>query len=195
MDNIIRNALESYLIRQPASTTSILTRDEPSTSRTNDIPSSSASNPNRKDKTEGRLSGLLSRIRKKHKTKETKVIKSRKLQVKWQRFNPIENKFEYVRVNNGGGTRFIEVSEDLSFKEVKNKAIALYFENSENLFGDKVEHTLFTFASSCGKDLDDHEKVTDYLTRKGLLISKTFFVLKSETFDEEEDDYLLPGVN
>ena len=64
---------------------------------------------------------------------------------------------------------------------MKKKAIALFFENSENLFGDKVEQTLFTFASSCGKDLDGHEKVTDYLTREGLLISKTFFVLESET--------------
>ena len=73
-----------------------------------------------KKKTDKRLSGLHSRIRSENPSKINHSRKIEKLQVKYERSDPILEQCKTVRLKGGGGIRYIDVetSTVATFKEI-----------------------------------------------------------------------------
>ena len=74
-------------------------------------------------------------------------------------------------------------------EDIKTKAIKIYFEDNEkNLFGEYTDSIMFKIATSAGVDITNGgEKLSAFLTRKGLLFSKTYFVLKGMSFCNDDE--------
>jgi hypothetical protein len=172
MDNIIKNAVDRYVANQPST-------------RSNQDGGSSS-------KTENRLSGLLSKIKCKTKLRQDKSKgKARKVQVKWQRYDDEDSSYVHVKVKDGGGSRFVEVCEDTSLHVLRQKAVDLYYDNeNKNMYNESCYSTLFNICNSGGLELNENEILSDYLSRKGLLVSKTYFILKSQYVESFTDDEL-----
>jgi len=50
---------------------------------------------------------------------------------------------------------------------------------TKNMFNESSYSTVFHIANSGGLELDENEKLSDYISRKGLLVLKICFILKS----------------
>ena len=91
-------------------------------------------------KTEKRLSNLLEKINNNNSsasgsggaTTSSKLRKTKKLQFKYERFDPISKLFKLLRQKDGGGPRFIDVlfEETILFKEIFSKVEKLCFDNN-----------------------------------------------------------------
>ena len=58
----------------------------------------------------------------------------------------------------------------------------------KNLFGEYTDSIMFKIATSAGVDITNGgEKLSAFLTRKGLLVSKTYFVLKGMSFCNDNE--------
>ena len=74
-------------------------------------------------------------------------------------------------------------------EDLKTKAIQMYFEDNEkNLFGEYTDSIVFKLATSAGVDITNGGgKLSAFLTRKGLLVSKTYFILKGMSFFNDHE--------
>ena len=74
---------------------------------------------------------LLSRIRSQTPSKINLSRKIKKLQVKYERFDPILEQYKTVRLKDGGGIRYtdFETSTVVTFKEIRETVTHLYFDH------------------------------------------------------------------
>ena len=102
-------------------------------------------------------------------------------------------------MTDGGGIRYIDVetSTVVTFKEVWETATHLYFDHdaSQDSFMEDKTNCLIELVSMSGQNIKDEDDLWEFLKRKGLCISKTFFVLWSKYINFENDDQGLPEIN
>ena len=139
-------------------------------------------------KTQRRLGNLLNKIRSKsvESSKYTKR-KIKKLQLRYQRYDPCAKDFKTVTPKDQGGLKFVDIecSKVVTFGEIRDKAQSLYFDgiNGCNNFLEDPCELYITLNNMSGQGLDDDENIWDYLERKGEIISKTTLVLRSQAID------------
>ena len=102
-------------------------------------------------------------------------------------------------MKDGGGIRYIDVetSTVVTFKEIRETATHLYFDHdaSQNSFMEDKINCAIELVSMPGQSLKDEDDLWEFLKRKGLCVSKTFFVLRSKYINFENDDQDLPEIN
>ena len=175
MDNIIKKAVEDYMVNQ--------------SSKEDDVKQP------KQARHERRLTGLLNKIRSKNpgknSTNSSKSAKVKRLQVKWHRFDNDDGDYHMVRMSQGGGPKFLKINsnDSITFSDIKIKASDLYFDDEGcNNFGDNICDCSNIICNAAGLELDEFEPVWDYVERKGLCLSKTFFIIKSQICVEGGDE-------
>ena len=164
----------------------------------NPIPNVSKTNKTTKvHQTERRLGNLISKIRSKSigsNSSTSTSKKTKKLQVKYERYDPVQAIYKIVKQSDGGGPRFLDVEclQPVSFEEIREIATGFYFDKSgcNNVMG-SITECCVTINNSAGQFLDEDNNLWDYLSRKGVLISKTVFILRScdnSYFNGENDN-------
>lgn len=124
-------------------------------------------NVKRKERSAGRLSNLLEKIRSRGSNGKERV-KQRKVQIKYMSYDPLCSCDRIVKQSEGGGPRFINITcgADVRFCEIKKKAIELYFDQNEhNLFNEKAADCLITLSTVSNNPLDDDEDIWHYLAK------------------------------
>lgn len=143
--------------------------------------SRSSSSEKKRPKTEGRLSNLLNKIRRKTDAKE--VIKKKKVQVKWKRWCPSASIYKLVRADNGGGLRIIEApyTTNYTFQQLKDAVVPLFFPapGNTNQYMEVDIDCQFDIMAPDGSVLDEDSELWSYVQNHGLVVSKTTFVLTS----------------
>ena len=112
-----------------------------------------------KKKIDEELNRLLSRIRSKTPSNINLSKKIKKLQVKYERFDPILEQYKTVRLKDGGGIRYIDVkiSPVVTFKEIRETATHLYFDHdaSQNSFMEDKINCVIELVSMSRQNLKD----------------------------------------
>ena len=136
--------------------------------------------------TERRSSNLLEKIRSKsciRGSAKSSSKKMKKLQVKYERFDPISKTYKLVRQKDRRGPRFIIVyAEDrILFKDIHAKVEKLFFDNENyNYFVEELRKCVTSRNDITGQQqLDENESLWDYLKRKRIILSRTTLVLRS----------------
>ena len=106
--------------------------------------------------------------------------------MKYFRYDLENQVFKLVRINSGGGARFIDITEATTLMELKFAAMDLYFENGVNHFFESINDCFFTICDPGLLECDETLKVMDVIRKKCMQLSKTFFVLKSESLLNHE---------
>ena len=152
-----------------------------------------------KKKTDKRLSGLLSRIRSETSSKINLSRKIKNPEVKYERFDPILEQYKTVRLKDGGGIGYIDVetSTIVTIKEIRDTVTHLHFDHdvSQNSFMEDKINCVIELVSMSGQSLKDEDDLWEFLKRKGLCVSKTYFVLRYTYINFENDDQDLPEIN
>lgn len=192
LEQIVRSQVESYMMNTSKSTAnSYCNANNPDDGSSS---SSSTSSANKKRKTETRLGNLLSRVRQKASSSSSKSYtpqKIKKVQVKWERYNPSKEGYEIVKQKDGGGYRFIkvEVGTPLNFEELKYKALKLYFDQNDcNNYMEAESECMKSLCGPNGETLDEDEDLWAYIERKGLFLSKCWFVLSTKSVAYDHDN-------
>ena len=77
----------------------------------------------------------------------------------------------------------------MSFREIKKRALNLYFDQDGcNVFQENEFDCISSICNESGIDFDESSDLWDYLESKGLFISKTVFVLKTQFIADTGDD-------
>ena len=143
----------------------------------------SPSNP--MPQTERRLSKLLEKIRSRtciRSSAKSSSKKMKKLQVKYERFDPMLKTYKLVWQKDGGIPRFIDVyTEDrILFKDIRAKVEKLFFDNENyNYFVEELRECVTSINDITGQQLDENECLWGYLKRKGIILSRKTLVLRS----------------
>jgi len=118
----------------------------------------------KKRKTEGRMSNLLTKIRTNNtgRSQPDKITnkKLKKLQLKYERYDRANEIFRHVRVKDGGGPRFIDVTygKPVTFREIRRRGEKLFFDLDKcNHFSESIDESLVHIADASGQKLDDTE--------------------------------------
>ena len=89
-------------------------------------------------------------------------------------------KEEYlVPQKKGGGFRFIHLALEATIEDLKKKAIEVFFPDSMNHFGEKADECTLTFTDAGDNIVTTEISIKDYLHKKGLYLSRTYFVMHS----------------
>ena len=147
MENVVKRAVEEYMAQREGN-------DEPEKLNSK-VPKKK---PQRQ---EHRLSGLLNKIRTKNNSApKQKTIK--RVQIKWYRYDENVEAYQLVRINQGGGCRFIEVNEDSNVNDLRYKATDLFFDDSfKNAYGENIMDCTFYI---CDASLNELVKKQTYLS-------------------------------
>ena len=104
----------------------------------------------------------------------------KKLQVKYERFDPISKTYKLVRQKDGGGPRLVMFMLRIQFYLkifVKNRKT--FFDNENcNYFVEELDDRVTSINDITGQQLDENECLWDYLKRKGIILSRTTLVLR-----------------
>ena len=117
--------------------------------------------------TDKRLSNLLEKIRSKsciRGSAKSSAKKIKKLQVKYERFDPISKTYKLDRQKDGGGPRFIDVYTDdtILFKDIRAKVEKLFFDNENcNYFVEELHGCVTSINDITGQQLDENECILD----------------------------------
>ena len=113
---------------------------------------------------EQRLSGLLNKIRTKNNSApKQKTIK--RVQIKWYRYDENVEAYQLVRINQGGGCRFIEVNEDSNVNDLRYKATDLFFDDSfKNAYGENIMDCTFSICDASLNELDEEANLFEILS-------------------------------
>ncbi|XP_057296222.1 uncharacterized protein LOC130625171 [Hydractinia symbiolongicarpus] len=117
--------------------------------------------------------------------------KIKKVQVKWERYNPSREGYKIVKQKDGGGYRFIKVKvgTPLNFEELKYKALKLYFDQNDcNSYMEAESECMKSLCGPNGETLDEDEDLWAYIERKGLFLSKCWFVLSTKSVAYDHDN-------
>ena len=102
-------------------------------------------------------------------------------------------------MKDGGGIRYIDVETStlVTFKEIRETVTHFYFDHdaSQNSFMEDKINCVIELVSMWGPNLKHKEDLWEFLKRKALCVSKTFFVLRSKYINFENDDQDLPEIN
>ena len=112
-----------------------------------------------------------------------KTQKVKKLQLKYERYDHINEVFKNVRVKDGGGPRFIDVicNQPITFREIRVKGEELYFDvNNCNKFNEKNTDCLIHIYNVADESLDENENLWKHIPRKCIFLSKSAFTIKSK---------------
>ena len=118
----------------------------------------------------------------------------KKLQIKYEHFDPVQGVYKVVKQSDGCGPRFMDVNnaEPVLFKEIRERALNFYFDNDRcNNFMERITDCCISIHDVTGQFMDENENLWDYLKKKGVLISKTVFILRScdnNFFNPESDN-------
>ena len=118
-------------------------------------------------------------------------VKIKRLQIRWNRFDDEEERYKKGKPKDGEGYRYTEVnlSVQVSFREVKKRALNLYFDQDGcNVFQENEFDCISSICNESGIDFDESSDLWDYLESKGLFISKTVFELKTQFIADTGDD-------
>ena len=120
-----------------------------------------------------------------------------KLQVKYERLDPILEQYKTVRLKDGGGIRYInvETSTVVTFKEIHETATRLHFDHDafQNSFMEDKTNCVIELVSISGQNLKDEDDLWEFLKQKALCVSKTFFV-QSKFINFKNGDQDLPEI-
>ena len=106
----------------------------------------------------------------------------KKLQVKYERFDPVSNTYKLVRQKDGGGPRFTDVFTEATilFKDIRAKVEKLFLDNENcNYFVEELHECVTSINDKTGQELNENECLWNYLKRKGIILSRTTLVLTS----------------
>ena len=131
-----------------------------------------------------RLSNLLEKIRSNsciRGSAKSSSKKMKKLQVKYERFDPLSKTYKLVRQKDGGGPRFTDVYAEYTilFKDTRAKVEKLFDNENCNYFFEELRECVISINDITGQQLDENECLWDYLKRKGIILSRTTLVLRS----------------
>ena len=175
MDNVIKRLIKEELDKREAM--------EPDTPQKNELEKDVENKPQKRKKTEGRLSNLLNKIRRNAGDGPTTPV-TKKIQVKWKRFCPIYEKYKLVRIDNGGGLRVVTApyNTDYTIEDLKAACLLLYFPVNINKFMETTEECCSEIITAGGALLDDKIGLWPYIQNNGLVISKTTFIFSTKCF-------------
>ena len=117
------------------------------------------------------MGGLLDRIRGKkcdNDKKKRSDNKIKRLQIRWNRFDHEEERYKTVKRKNGGGYRYTEVnpSVQVSFREIKKKALNLYFDqNGCNVFQENEFDCISSICNEEGITIDVMLRYLEFIYR------------------------------
>ena len=137
----------------------------------------SLSSSQRKRRSETRMANLLDKIPKGDHIHEDKM---RKVHIKWKRFCFVRNQEYVVPQKKDGGFRFVYLPLDATVDTLSKKAIDLLFPDGTNAFGEKQEHCSLRFTDSAENIVPPATQIKVYLEKKGLYLSRTYFVVHSK---------------
>ena len=136
------------------------------------------------------MTNLLGKIRGRVASDTITAKKIKKVQVKYERYDPVKKSYKVVKLKDGGGPRFIDVNMScpITFEEIREKGQRLYFDNdNSNNFFEELDECCITITTVSGMPLNESENLWDYIYRKGIVLSKTIFLIRSDAWNEEAD--------
>jgi len=124
-----------------------------------------------------RMNSLLSHVGQGTKAARGKQ-KAMTIQVRYLR--DIFGEKEYVAPKDGGGSRFITLDvPNPTFQDLLNRSFDVYFIDGENFYGERKENVNVKMLDITERAVVPHVKVFDYLQKRGLYPSKTFFIFQT----------------
>ena len=84
-----------------------------------------------------------------------------------------------VPQKKGGGFRFIHLALGATVEDLKKKATEVFFLDSVNHFGEKADECIMTFTDAGDNIVTAEMSIKDCLHKKGLYLSRTYFVMHS----------------
>ena len=145
----------------------------------------------RKRQAESRLGNLLSKIRTKH-SESVNSIKKKKIHLRWKRFDPTKGVYNIVSHKFGGGYRFSMMEENIKVEKLKEQACNLFFPNGRNSYGELLESCQMMLTDAGDTEINDNMILKEYLDRRGIYVSRTYFVLKTKYEDILSNDVPFP---
>ena len=124
-------------------------------------------------------------------TKGPSARKSRKITLGWMHYSSKEKRFVTVRLNNGGGTRRIDVPFDSTKQDLIAEGKKLFFPGGQSTYG-KEEKMLFNLANFRAETVEEHIHTADFTIQRYIEEHKLTLVrlyLTSKLDAPDEDDY------
>ena len=84
-----------------------------------------------------------------------------------------------VSQKKSGRFRFIHLALKATIEDLKKKAIEVLFSDSVKRFGEKADECILTFTHAGDNIVTTEISIKDHLHKKGLYLSRTYFVMHS----------------
>ena len=112
--------------------------------------------------------------------------------MRYERYDKEKEKYLRVKLNEGGGSRFIECegNEPITFGEIRERAIDLFFDNGRNFFNETPDECIIGILDASGENMHWDSDLWTFLESKGLFLSRINFILRSKEkslFFEDSD--------
>ena len=124
--------------------------------------------------------------------------KSRKITLGWMHYSSKEKRFVTVRLNNGGGTRRIDVPFDSTKQDLIAEGKKLFFPGGQSTYG-KEEEMLFNLANFRAETVEENiqtdETTADftiqrYIEKHKLTLVRLYLTSKPDAPDEDDYDLM-----
>ena len=122
------------------------------------------------------MANLFAKIWKRESPQESKL---KKVHIKWKRFYIVRNAEYLVPQKKGGGFRFIHLAFEATVESLKKKAIEVFFSWQHEPFSWEGWWMIQTFTDARGNIVTAEISIKDYLHKKGLYLSRTYFAMHS----------------
>ena len=87
---------------------------------------------------------------------------------------------EFISPKEGGGSRFIPFpNKPPTFQELLDRSFEVFFIDGQNYFGEKLENVNIEIFDITENHVDLDQSVSEYLSKRGLYPSKTWFIFKT----------------
>ena len=87
---------------------------------------------------------------------------------------------EFISPKEGGGSRFIRFpNKPPTFQELLDRSFEVFFIDGQNYFGEKLENVNIEIFDITENHVDLDQSVSEYLSKRGLYPSKTWFIFKT----------------
>ena len=144
-----------------------------------------------------RLTGLLNWKRNhgsNSSNKKRKIVKEHRIQARWSHYDERKKEFSTVQQKNGGGNHLIPYTDEepLTSETLTKKARALFFPDGENNFAGHIQEMTMWICNTSGVavfNFPNEGTVDDYLKKKGLYPSSTYFFLYTQPRHLSGDEF------
>jgi len=178
MENLVKEIVKEELQR-------IKDKEKPSCSKS----AEQLSNNNRAPEMVSRMNSLLNRITTKASgSKKTTGRKQKPMTIQVRYEREIFGVKESVSPKEGGDSRFITFNENdpsPTFQELMNSCFNIYFIDGENFYGEREGNVNIELLEITERTIKGDEKVSEYLHKRGLYHSKTWFIFKTTNVTKE----------